>query len=178
MAGAETARIVLERVEPWEGDKPFPRVFGNRNIVEAFPNAFLGVCLERNSIPPNVKRGKKFDVLYDKWLREGVPARLQAALSWPRDEFWRAVESNNQHDERAAIVCALTALCVLRGSFVAVGEPEGGYFFLPPWNFWTSWARDALSVNRTDSRLITPVEVWIDGECYEAEDDLPLVLAD
>ena len=171
--GVETAHWVSERVAIQNFERPFPRVFGSRNIVEAFPNAFLGVCLESNSFPSDVTRGRKFDALYDEWLSHGVHSSLRATLAWTHDEFWRSVSANRQHDERAALVCALTALCVLRGSYVAVGERQGGYLFLPPWPLWASWARDALSINRTDSRLTRPVEVWIDGDRFEREQDLP-----
>src|SRR3954469_4109337 len=57
----------------------------------------------------------------------------------------------------------MTALCVLRGMYVAVGEPSGGSFLLPRWEIWEDWARDAISLNRIDRRLPAAVDVWIDG---------------
>jgi hypothetical protein len=68
-------------------------------------------------------------------------------------------------------VCALTALCVLRGKYVAVGEKEGGYFFLPPWSMWADWARGALDTQRTKGE--PTVDVWINGSCYESTQSLP-----
>jgi len=44
----------------------FPRVWGEHNLVEAFPNAFLGVILPSKcfDVMPKLKRGRKFDWLY------------------------------------------------------------------------------------------------------------------
>ena len=113
------------------GDEVFPRVFADHNIVEAFPNAFIGVTLPDAEFESTPGRGDKFDWLYDRWVDWRVADNLKAVLHWEREAFWRAVIENKHHDERAALVCALTALCVLRGLYVAVGEPSGGYFFLP-----------------------------------------------
>lgn len=172
-AGAETARSLdgasLRQALP----RPFPRVFDQLNIVEAFPNGVLGVSLDESVFRDCPQRNEKFDWLYERWLSQGTLARLQSILNWPREAFWEAAASNNQHDERAAIVCAMTAICVLRGSYVAVGEPNTGFFFLPPWAIWQPWARSALRANRVDARLARPVEVWIDGVCYGGDEDLP-----
>jgi hypothetical protein len=40
------------------------------------------------------------------------------------------------HDKRAALVCLLAACLVARGTFTAVGDGAGGWFFLPPWDVW------------------------------------------
>ncbi len=172
-AGVETAMAFFESVSSQDLAKAFPRVITGRNIVEAFPNAFLGVSLPASVFSVSLKRGVKFDWLYDTWLDQSAIKQLQGLLSWDREEFWRAVWQNKQHDERAALVCAMTAVCVLRGSYVAVGDERGGYFFLPPWSTWASWARQSLDSNRRDARLVTPVDVWIDGRRYSAHDDLP-----
>jgi hypothetical protein len=36
------------------------------------------------------------------------------------------------HEHRAAVVCALTAMCVARQQYVAVGDSRNGYIILPP----------------------------------------------
>lgn len=100
---------------------------------------------------------------------------MKAVLDWDREAFWLAVIENKHHDERAALVCALTTLCVLRGLYVAVGEPSGGYFFLPPWDSWAEWARDALKRSRVDRRLPAQIDICIDGARYGPKDDLPTV---
>lgn len=172
-AGVDTAHAFVTDVAEGECARPFPRVFGEHNIVEAFPNAFIGVTLAEAKFESTPGRGDKFDWLYDAWIESNVPNRLRAVLDWDRETFWRAVNDNGHHDERAALVCAITALCVLRGMYVAVGEASGGYFFLPPWQMWADWARDALNRNRVDRRLPGRVDIWIDGTRYTPEDDLP-----
>jgi hypothetical protein len=64
--GGESARQLsaLAPARALAGD--FPRVDGC-NGIEAFPNAYLGVCLPLEAHPsaPRFRRGKKFDWLYD-----------------------------------------------------------------------------------------------------------------
>jgi predicted nuclease with RNAse H fold len=168
-AGIDTAHAFADDVATSDCVRAFPRVFGDHNIVEAFPNAFIGITLPEQTFGSTLARGAKFDWLYDRWLESGVPGRLKGLLGWDRETFWRAIEDNSHHDERAALVCALTALCVLRGTYVAVGEPSGGYFFLPPWETWAEWARTAVNQNRIDRRLPAPVEIWISGNRFTTE---------
>ncbi len=155
--------------------REIPRVYPGKNIVEAFPNAFLGILLDDMIYEgvPELQRGEKFS-----WLLEGFRARTMSAikqhLNWPHEGFWRALAENNQHDEQAGLVCALTAICVWQGSYTAVGDPHGGYFFLPPWQLWQQWAKDALNVNRARlERAGNTAQVWIDGDCYSPSVDLP-----
>jgi hypothetical protein len=173
-AGIETAHAFAAEVSSDSCGRDFPRVFGAHNVVEAFPNAFLGISLPETAFESTPARGEKFDWLYDEWIRHQIPAQLRATVAWDRDGFWQAILVNKHHDERAALVCAVTGICVLRGSYVAVGEASGGYFFLPPWNTWAPWARCAINSNRADRRLPKPVDVWIDGTRYGASDKLPM----
>jgi hypothetical protein len=39
----------------------------------------------------------------------------------------------------------LTALLTAPNHFTAVGDPKGGWFFLPPWECWRNWARDTVT---------------------------------
>jgi hypothetical protein len=55
------------------------------------------------------------------------------------------------HDDRAALVCALTALSVAAGDFTAVGDADG-WIVLPPRRFLRSWARAALDANAGDEQ--------------------------
>ncbi len=72
------------------------------------------------------------------------------------------------------MVCVLTGWGVLRGRYCAVGEPRGGYMFLPPWELWAGWARAALRRNLTDPRLLTDVECWLDGTKYLDPEEIPV----
>lgn len=150
----------------------FPRVDGC-NVIEAFPNAYLGVCLpaEAYTSSPGVGRGQKFDWLYDGWLRRNLFRPLLGEIGWrPLAGVERACAINEHHDERAALVCLLTAAGVAAGRYTAVGDAAAGYLFLPPWPRWAAWARAAL--DRERSRL-PGLEVWIDGRRHRHADPLP-----
>jgi len=63
------------------------------------------------------------------------------------------------HEGIASFVCALTALCVVAGRCIVVGDRRLGYIVLPPVEFWGEsvgssgkWARDALRNNLTGVR--------------------------
>ena len=53
----------------------FPRVWGTRNLIEAFPNAFMGVLLPDGCFDrmPKLRRGQKFEWLYDECLKRKKP---------------------------------------------------------------------------------------------------------
>jgi hypothetical protein len=172
-AGLDTAYDFADSAPATDVRRPFPRVLPEHNVIEAFPNAFLGVMLPEEAFAPNTSRNDKFDRLYEYWVESRSWEGLRGNVQWERPGFWEHVVRNKHHDERAAIVCALTAICVLRGEYVAVGDVAGGYFFLPPWPLWAPWARDALAVNRRDQRLPAPVDVWLDGTCFRQADPLP-----
>lgn len=123
----------------------FPQVRAG-GVVEAFPNAFLGVCLSEEAYQdmPSLRRGGKFDWLYEEWINRQIVTRLPFLLSAEAKDLHGRFAATNDHDERAALVCLLTALAVARGDFTAVGEPTGGWFFLPPWRVWEPWARAAV----------------------------------
>lgn len=172
-AGFESAAQLndITSVSPTAGAPPL--VLSPRNIVEAFPNAFLGVCVsnEQYTGMPSLRRGRKFDWLYDEWCRTGGFRLLARALVAVLPEpFALHCERNRDHEERAALVCLGTAASVAAGSYTAVGEPAGGYFFLPPWPLWADWARRELDAQR---RTDTSISVWIDGVAFSAAKALP-----
>jgi hypothetical protein len=115
-------------------------------IVEAFPNAFLGVLMpEVESLAaPRLKRGRRFDWLYDQMVMTG---RLQLLLSRNLDlpeEVWNRLRSETNHELRAALICLLTAALAAKGTATMIGETEGGWFCLPPWSLWEPWAAPAV----------------------------------
>ena len=123
----------------------FPRVRDGA-VVEAFPNAFLGVCLEDEVFRkmPILNRGEKFDWLYYHWREKRLIKRLNG-LNLP-EQFYLEETFNrtSHHEHRAALVCLLTALLVSRNRFTAIGEEGGGWFFLPPLECWAEWAQEAI----------------------------------
>jgi predicted nuclease with RNAse H fold len=125
--------------------KTFARVWPAVAIVEAFPNAFLGVLVpeEDYAAIPAMKRGGKFDWLYDRWIERGLFRSVTAAAKLP-EEIAARCEAEKDHDLRAALICLLTAAFAAAGTAVAVGREIDGYFFLPPAPLWAEWARSAL----------------------------------
>ena len=128
----------------------------DRQIVEAFPNAFLGVLLRAGhfaEVPPD--RGEKFDYLWDTAVANG--SLQQAVLHVAPQNRAHQITFRNQidniadHDHRAAFICALTAMCIARNQYVAVGDPNHGQIILPPHDVWPidggfqmPWAESAL----------------------------------
>ncbi len=171
-AGGETAdqlaAVTPEQPLPAE----FPHARNSTNIVEAFPNAFLGVCLQDSAyaLTPKLNRGKKFDWLYDAWCRDGLFPQIAAFLGIDDAGVLDACHRNDHHDERAALVCLLTAACVAAGKYVAVGEKLGGYIFRPPWQLWSDWAQIEVDCQR---ERLPWLDVWIDGRSYIRKQTLP-----
>lgn len=131
---------------------PLQRVWPDAPIVEAFPNAFLGIVLpdENYVTATKIKRGGKFDWLYDRWIDRGIFSRVVAASHLPNEIATRCV-AEKDHDIRAALVCLLTAAFAANGTAVAVGQDVDGYFFLPPTHLWATWAKDSLDPTVCDT---------------------------
>lgn len=114
------------------------------SIAEAFPSSFLGVMLPSPSALV-ATRGSRSDVFFGYLARQGG---LQALVGYflPEHRPIACWETVTNHDERAALVCALTALCVAAGDYVAVGD-EDGWIILPPRRLIQDWAWQDLVVN-------------------------------
>ena len=151
---------------------PFPRVLAPLNLIEAFPNAFLGVMLPNECFQamPRLRRGSKFDWLYGRCCELKIFENLIAGVNRQLEALLSVIRTNWNHDERAALVCLLTAAAVFEGRYTAVGDQSGGYFFLPPWQCWAPWARDELNLQRT---RLESIEVWVDGKRFSLHEALP-----
>lgn len=137
-----------------------PHRIHHSRIAEAFPNAFLGVLLRAEEFANLPPRGQRFDYFWRMAVRDGLLESLVRHLA-PQTVFDRPIGDITDHDHRAAFVCALTAMCITRNQYVAVGDPEGGQIILPPHNVWpmphnvwpipdgrrTSWAEAELQRN-------------------------------
>ncbi|MGH8722689.1 MAG: hypothetical protein ACREU4_11930 [Burkholderiales bacterium] len=113
-------------------------------VVEAFPSGFLGVMLDDPS-SLGARRHNRSDLFFLRCCERGTFDRLVGHLL-PRRSLVRSPTVLTDHDERAAFVCALTALCVAADDYTAVGDHDG-WIILPPYALVQPWARDDLEAN-------------------------------
>jgi hypothetical protein len=112
-------------------------------IAEAFPTSFLGLMLADPA--PHVKgRAGKSDRFYKALVADGTLRKLMAHLLHGRS--LPPLDAVTNHDDRAGLVCAITALAVARNDVTAVGD-DNGWMILPPWSFIQPWARELLLSN-------------------------------
>ena len=144
-AGRQAASDFASVLAP--GALPFgPFVLPTKPILEAFPNAFLGVLLPAANFVSWSKslRKPKSDWLYEQVVDVGLFGKLLSKLILASSPILRKFENAQQHDERAALICLLTAMFARSGDAVIVGDPDGGWFWLPPLTLWDPWASMAL----------------------------------
>ncbi|MEX2146999.1 MAG: hypothetical protein WED01_08310 [Candidatus Rokuibacteriota bacterium] len=137
------------------------RITGVRRdaVVEAFPNGFLAVLHDEAGFPRSADVQRRWtDVLYARPCVRTALERLLADVAPGRtmtgDWDFAGSPQSDLHDVRAALVCALTALCVAAHRCVAVGAPTDGFIHLPPRSAWgrgagdgAPWAEVALRKN-------------------------------
>lgn len=101
----------------------------SKAIVEGFPTSFLGVMLTEGFQDKNRARSDS----YYKALGAAPEQPLETLITGflPGRRLDLDMKAITNHDDRAAVVCALTALCVAARSYVAVGN-EDGFIILPP----------------------------------------------
>ena len=118
-------------------------------IVEAFPSAYLGMLI---AAPADLgaRRHDRSDLFYRHLAENGTLDALAAHLL-PGRAPNRAFAAVTDHDDRAALVCALTALGVAGGDYLAVGDPADGWIVLPPPARIQPWAHAILARNAADA---------------------------
>ncbi len=135
-------------------------------IVEAFPTAFLAFLISRGQIQPGIPRGVKSDKYWGIVVANRHLHGLIGLLA-PGRSLANTLANIRDHDHRAAFICALTALCVARNQYVAVGARQSGDIILPPQVVWRAdphdqqtWVEIALRANvasvRADVRQRNP----------------------
>jgi predicted RNase H-like nuclease len=108
-------------------------------IVEAFPTSFLGVMLDKAKVPSSKAKSDAFfehlagpdnpkRLVPDDNRLAGLIKRLLPDRALALDEYSGVTD----HELRAAVICALTALCVAQKNYVAVGDHRNGWIILPP----------------------------------------------
>lgn len=113
-------------------------------IVEAFPSSFLGVMIEDPAVL-NARRGDRSDIFYGHLAASGGLERLMLHCL-PERRLRQEVAAVTNHDDRAALVCAITALCIATDDYTAVGD-EDGWIILPPAGLIQPWGFEALRAN-------------------------------
>lgn len=140
----EAAAIVLRRCRL--APSSHSCAIHERTIVEAFPSAFLGLLL---SEPGNLAKGRagKSDRFFEMLVAEGGLRDLIAR--WLPGHRHPEIGSITNHDDRAAFVCALSALAVAASDFCAVGD-RNGFIILPPADTIAPWALGYLRANAAE----------------------------
>ena len=110
-------------------------------VVEAFPNQFLAALRNERRLPP-LHRDASDRYWECLTATNGVNQFLAEMLANCRFEI--PPDQIFDHDERAAVVCALTALAVAGGVGVGVGDPDDGDIFLPPARLWGAATSDIV----------------------------------
>lgn len=106
-------------------------------IAEAFPNSFLGLMLAEPA-PHKGGRGKRSDRYYAALVADGTLDKL-IGHHLPGRGLEQALVAVTNHDDRAALICAVTALGVANNDYLAVGD-AAGWIILPPRDFIAAWA--------------------------------------
>jgi hypothetical protein len=120
-------------------------------LVEAFPNQFLASLIDESSLP--LLNRDASDRYWECLATSGgLDNLIWTLLQGCRFKVRPGVIRD--HDERAAVSCALTALAVAAESAVGVGDPVDGDIFLPPTALWgascsgsSPWIESALRKN-------------------------------
>ena len=113
-------------------------------LVEAFPSSFLGVMIE-DPIALGAQRHNRSDIFFEHLASIGTQQGL-VEHCLPGRSLVVHPNTVTNHDDRAALVCALSALCVAAGDYAAVGDDDG-WIILPPPELVQPWALDLLRAN-------------------------------
>ena len=125
-------------------DAHHPQRLVAQAIVEAFPSSFLGLLIE-DPASLNARRGDRSDTFYSHLASCGGLDRLAGHLLPGRAAAEPFAKVSN-HDDRAALICALTALALAANDYTAVGDANG-WIVLPPRDLIASWAWPLLAAN-------------------------------
>lgn len=113
-------------------------------VVEAFPSSYMGLLLA-DPLSVAVLRANRSDRYFDHLAQSGRIGALLSALLPGRTPS-RSPKGVVNHDDRSALICAITALGVAAGDYCAVGDADG-WIFLPPLRFIAPWAQALLRAN-------------------------------
>jgi hypothetical protein len=102
-------------------------------IAEAFPTSFLGMLLDAADTGRAGSRARS-DLYYVRATAGPRGGRLGALVRalLPGRRVSPPLACFSNHDDRAAVACAITALCVAQRRYIAVGDARHGFVILPP----------------------------------------------
>ncbi|GJD47154.1 hypothetical protein AFCDBAGC_5040 [Methylobacterium cerastii] len=141
------ARIVIDHCDLASAEQDI-RIH-DKAVAEAFPSAFMGLLID-DPAALNARRGDRSDTFYMHLVSSGGIERLLRHFL-PKRSLRNPLTMVTNHDDRAALVCAFTALCVAAGDYTAVGD-EDGWIVLPPAALQPVWARALLQQNANEER--------------------------
>jgi hypothetical protein len=146
----EFARLVLRLASV--ASAPHAHSIHKLALVEAFPTSFMGLLLSQ---PKKGERQKRSDRYFEAVVAEGSLGRLLHE-QLARRHSQQDLTSLTNHDDRAAFICALTALCVAAGDYTAAGDDDG-WIILPPMHFIAPWAQPIVETwnNPADDPVVT-----------------------
>ena len=130
-------------------------------VVEAFPNIYLGALVDEGDLPKLDRDAS--DAFWRCLVTESskLAGHMETLLPGRRLNITPAAITD--HDERAGVVCALTALSVALNRHVAVGDPQNGDIMLPAAAEWGTsrtapgpWLEPVLQANVASVRLGSP----------------------
>lgn len=146
------ARLTLKAVQVSEATHFQP--IHEKRVVEAFPNAFLAALIPEKDLP-TLRR----DAVDRYWETAAVQSDLLGKLLnllLPGRELQFNLKDCTNHEHRAGVICALTALTVVEGLHVGVGDPIDGDIILPPLNSWGAASNGSASWVERELRLNLP----------------------
>lgn len=121
-------------------------------IFEAFPNAFLGIMMPDSVFSKPIRRGIKSDVFWSFAVHRSnlMKLLLRDLFAKHRHErLHRVCHNLDNHDERAAFVCAVTARAAQLNRSIMIRTKNDGAIALSPRNLTQDWASSILKARLT-----------------------------
>ncbi len=134
-------------------------LFPQTLISESFPNAFMGVMLPDSVYRKAIRRGIKSDVFWEYCMGSSrLMVRLISHVFGSQGAaIFRECRKLDDHDERAAFICALTASIAHEDQAFLVDGGADGAIVLPPEKFIQPWAIEVLRARCGVSKFVSIV---------------------
>jgi hypothetical protein len=129
---SELAALIVQqvRVDPATHCDPIAR----DRVVEAFPNIYLAALVDEVHLSPVARNAS--DVYWCSLVGTSSKLAHHVGELLPGRRLDLDLASISNHDHRAGVICALTALSVALDKHVAVGDALDGDIMLPAQTDW------------------------------------------